>query len=65
MKLFREVDCKEMPYFSCGRLDLTFPPIVPDGAELKGSGSAAAIDQNILVTAAHNFLTTKLEWCTQ
>jgi hypothetical protein len=48
------------PYFSCGWLDVIFPQT----NALKGltyHGSAAAIDKNLLVTAAHNFLPTFLE----
>lgn len=51
-----EEECKESPYFSCGRLNISFPPDAPGEPNTKGRGSAAAIDQNILVTAAHNFM---------
>ena len=55
-EIVSEGECKESPYFSCGRLDISFPSSVPGGRSVKGKGSAAAIEQNILVTAAHNFL---------
>jgi V8-like Glu-specific endopeptidase len=38
------------PYSSCGRLTMTFSP------EYKTAGSGAAIDRNLVITAAHNLL---------
>lgn len=55
-EIVAEEDCKTSPYFSCGRLNMSFPPAVSDGPDQRGSGSAAAIEPNILVTAAHNFM---------
>ena len=55
-EIVAEKDCKTSPYFSCGRLNMSFPPSFSGGADQRGSGSAAAIEPNILVTAAHNFM---------
>ena len=49
-------ECKQNPYFSCGRLNMAFLPKVDGENRGKFRGSAAAIEQNILVTAAHNFI---------
>lgn len=48
-------DTSNTPFFSCGRVDAFFPES-PNSSSFTASGSAAAIDRNLLVTAAHNFL---------
>jgi V8-like Glu-specific endopeptidase len=49
----------DKPYSSCGRLTMAFPKSkeYKDGAEAtRYFGSGAAIDKNIVITAAHNLL---------
>ena len=51
-------DATKRPHFSCGRLKMHFESF-PAGKDYF-CGSAAAIDKNLLVTAAHNFLPSDL-----
>jgi V8-like Glu-specific endopeptidase len=46
---------KEKPYSSCGRLTMTFPQNASGDAQ-SFYGSGAALDKNLVITAAHNFL---------
>lgn len=47
------------PHFSCGKIDMSFPSNSKSDS-FTASGSGAAIDRNLVVTAAHNFLPPSL-----
>lgn len=57
-EIITEGDATKRPHFSCGRLKMHFESL-PSGKDYF-CGSAAAIDKNLLVTAAHNFFPSHL-----
>ena len=57
-EIITEYNATKRPHFSCGRLKMHFESF-PSGKDYF-CGSAAAIDKNLLVTAAHNFFPSHL-----